>query len=264
MDMVERSRQGRTVIETHRVLEMNSEESRKTYAIAQANQSSNEKIEHSLNQLHVKALDLENIIKSASSAPPRIWNAGGGLQDCTSVMQSSDECASTNVLWSISAVLRKTCTARRTCQCHYLAQVQTPNWIRSVFGSFFLQYNSLPVLRHRTCDIPTCMQQSTQSMRLSYLFPKWLAGRAVYLALSWSSLTGEGSDFHLHVPRVLYDGFACKAIYRNDLEWLRKAIASKRIRPTDINTSGDNLLAVRRVPSPPSPGHGESFNSKLT
>lgn len=132
------------------------------------------------------------------------------------------------------------------CQCHQYSQAKTPGWMRSVFGSVFVRYNSVPFLNTRACDSSSGQQRSETSVQLQYIFPQWLLARAVYLVTSWDRLTGLGSDIHLRYPRILPpDHGALNAIMANDSAWFKRAITTRSILPADLFSDGDSLIMVR-------------------
>ncbi|KAI0381181.1 ankyrin [Hypomontagnella monticulosa] len=129
------------------------------------------------------------------------------------------------------------------CACHKVKYSQSPGWLASTVGRLCLQYNAIPFFHHVTCDVLSCKPKSDSSLRLYYAFPRWLIGRSIDFAISWSSLTGAGSSLYLRVPRV---NVGIRDIQRafnyDDIRCIQLHIAEKSIFPTDINTWGQTLV----------------------
>lgn len=238
-DVSERSRQTKAVIDIHSLLVSTShslsEETKKVFTMTQESQASIQEIREFMCHFQANPLNLQQVLETT-------LKASTGQADSTRSLPYKEPTPNRNM--SIEATIKRGCSTHCSCQCHRHTRIQSPKWIRSVFGSLFLQYNSLPVLDTRACDNIYCHQLSTKSVRLRYIFPRWLMARAVYLAVSWHSLTGSGSDMHIHVPRVLQNEDAVNAIRHRDFVWLKKAITTKEILPTDITKGGITLLHV--------------------
>lgn len=238
-DMSERSRQTKTVIDIHSLLvstsQSLSEETKKVFTMTQESQASIQEIREFMCQFQANPLNLQQVLETT-------LKASTGQADSTRSLPYKEPTPNRNM--SIEATVKRGCSRHCSCQCHRHTRVESPKWVRSVFGSLFLQYNSLPIVDTRACDNKYCHRLSTKSVRLRYVFPQWLMARAVYLAVSWHSLTGSGSDIHIHVPRVLQKSDAIYAIEYKDFGWLKKAIAMKEILPTDITDKGNSLLHV--------------------
>lgn len=238
-DMSERSRQTKTVIDIHSLLvstsQSLSEETKKVFTMTQESQASIQEIREFMCQFQANPLNLQQVLETT-------LKASTGQADSTRSLPYKELTPNRNM--SIEATVKRGCSRHCSCQCHRHTRVESPKWVRSVFGSLFLQYNSLPIVDTRACDNKYCHRLSTKSVRLRYVFPQWLMTRAAYIAVSWHALTGSGSDIHIHVPRILQDHSASVAIRYGDLEWLTKAITTKEILPTDITMNGNSLLHV--------------------
>lgn len=134
------------------------------------------------------------------------------------------------------------CSPYCKCQCHTSSAVRTPRWARSLVGSFFVQYNSIPLFDRRTCNISSCRSTSRKSMTMTYSFPKWLVSRAICATAVWGSLTDAGASLHLRVPRVKDMGNIWAAIVLNRVDLLRDWIARKEVLLTDIDDTGDSII----------------------
>ena len=128
-------------------------------------------------------------------------------------------------------IRKKTCLTSCQCRCHQ--HVSTEYWGRmsSILGSLFVEYNSLPILDPRPCNVASCVGQ-TRSVKAQYRFPQWMMARAFVLAASWGSLNGAGCDLHLQVPQVIQPCAGAKlrrALDHSDMDWLKFAISNKLI-----------------------------------
>jgi len=85
------------------------------------------------------------------------------------------------------------------------------------------------------------------SVRLVYLFPGWLYGKALDLYLSWKSVTGQGASLHLRMPRAIPNMDSIYwAIMENKVDVVQSRLASREVLPTDIDDEmGMSLLTVR-------------------
>ena len=84
------------------------------------------------------------------------------------------------------------------------------------------------------------------SLRLIYLFPEWMYGKALDFYLSWKSVTGQGASLHLRMPRAIPDkDNIFWAITQNKVDVVQSRLSSREVLPTDIDDyTGMPLLAV--------------------
>ena len=125
------------------------------------------------------------------------------------------------------------------CRCHQLQYFQSPGLLVDWVGNLVVQTRGLT-----TCDAQDCRVASSSSSRITYALPRWLWARSVEIAVSWSTLTGAGSSLHLRIPRVIYRHSVWPAIWRGDLEWVRRHLSIKSVLPTDVDEDGQSLAIV--------------------
>lgn len=193
-----------------------------------------------IEERYEKALDLEQIVHVNTYSPQH--GSCEAPADKLVLIASDDS----NSLVSLQVSTRPPCAQSCTCQCHQHGHIQSPKWLRSVFGTLFLRYNTIPLLSARQCDIQAC-RSTVSSMQLSYCFPKWLISRAIYVTTSWDSLAGSGASLCYQVPRVLCKSGPFTALEFDDISWIKRAIMSKELFPNDVNGFGRTLLHVSRL-----------------
>ena len=144
---------------------------------------------------------------------------------------------------------RQQCPPRCRCQCHATkTKYQSPSWLQPLLGSFFLQYDSLPMLAGRDkCDVQQC-RNSSSTIRLNYFFPVRVLNRAILLSTSISSsLGGVGASLHLKVPRIIEDTHAIWfAVEYSSLTRFQQLFSQTSYSPVDYTKSGLTLLSVSR------------------
>ena len=139
------------------------------------------------------------------------------------------------------------CPSRCRCRCHTRStDYQSPGWLKPLLGSFFLQYDSLPVFPTTglKCDLSEC-RNSSSTARFHYHFPAWLLRRALLISASMEGLVGIGA--YLAVPRIIdtIDDIWGSIRFGKTTQFQDRLI--KNIyRPEDYNINGDSLIAVRR------------------
>ncbi|KAK2007762.1 ankyrin [Colletotrichum eremochloae] len=231
-------RQGRVIVDVHRLIQEFSQgfanETEKNRSIMLMSHAGIEEKMSSLDcQIHARISNLEYLLAAQCSLPIQ----GSPMRQNISQI-NTDSCI------SIQASVRRSCLPLCRCQCHHHSRVQTPAWMRSVFGTLFLQYNSIPLLRPSGCDIRECRAGPSNSSRLVYLFPRWLLSRAVFIVTSWGSLTGARSSIHIHVPRLVPRDQMVSAVYNCDIEWIKRGITNLTVLPTDVDDDGNSLLML--------------------
>ena len=227
---IQSSRQTDSIMGLKTLLEGTSKIVSQTLSAAQASQSSVDKTEETLAQIHTT-------LRPSTRPFPAPSQSG------VAISESSGEIVLNNSKWTELATVGQRCSTYCKCRCHQHVRIQTPQWIRSVFGSLFVEYDYLPLLDPRDCDSPTCQTLGLRSVRFDYAFPKWLLARAVCLAVSWNILTGAYSNAYLSIPRVL-NANVLVAIRKNDLSWFKRAISTRSILPEDTDSRGRGLIAV--------------------
>lgn len=128
------------------------------------------------------------------------------------------------------------------CRCHQLQYLQSPGLLANLAGSLVLQRRGVT-----KCDAGDCSGASSPSSRITYALPRWLWARSVEIAVSWSALTGARSSLHLRIPRVIYRHDVWPAIWRGDLEWVRRHLSIQSVLPTDFDEDGQSLAIVSGI-----------------
>ena len=149
----------------------------------------------------------------------------------------------------VQTVVQKRCPPSCPCRCHQVRHVQTKHngfLAQQAFGQLFLSYNGVPTWNQSACDTKRCIQGSDMSVRLVYVFPSWLYGKALDFYLSWKSVTGQGASLHLRMPRAIPKTDSIFwAILENKVDVVQSRFSSREVLPTDIDDDmGMPLLAV--------------------
>ncbi|OTA63094.1 ankyrin [Hypoxylon sp. EC38] len=202
--------------------------------IHQENHALLEAIHGSINRLGDSLLDREQV-----SAVDQPINELGMKNEHSETV--TDQPSTTPMVY-FRATLNQGCPPFCGCNCHRLQCSWSPSWLSSVIGVLFAQYNAIPLIQRPHCDVTACRLESISSLRLYYVFPRWLLARQIEFAISWSSIIGAGSSLHLRIPRVIDVAPASQAILHNDIQWLRYRVAEKSILPTDVDDYGSTLL----------------------
>jgi hypothetical protein len=98
----------------------------------------------------------------------------------------------TSTLISVQTTLNtgRRCKSSCNCQCHKSTTIRSPGGLLSnILGHVLLAYNGISFRGPRTCDHPKCGRNSPNRFRLTYMFPRWIAGTC--------SVTGLGQP-HRH------------------------------------------------------------------
>ncbi|KAK1635171.1 ankyrin repeat-containing domain protein, partial [Colletotrichum phormii] len=143
----------------------------------------------------------------------------------------------------VQTVVHRKCTPYCKCQCHHYSRLQTPTWLRLIFGTLFLEYNNKSLLGPRKCDLQDCAGAPATS-RMIYIFPRWLLLRALFVAASRESLTGVGSSIRLRMPRLIPRDVMISSVYHSDIDWIKRGIINSTVLPTDVDEDGNSLLMI--------------------
>ncbi|KAK3318752.1 hypothetical protein B0H66DRAFT_558129 [Apodospora peruviana] len=138
--------------------------------------------------------------------------------------------------------LKQRCPYGCNCQCHKRSTVQAPSWLRPIMGAFSVNYNSIPILSPRPCNLASCRSNSKTSIHLQYYFPSWLLARGMLLAISWSSLTGEGASLHLRIPVVIGRHRVWHYIAHDKVSQIQDLLVKQKISPNSVDERGQSLL----------------------
>ncbi|KAM7210895.1 Ankyrin repeat-containing domain protein [Rhypophila decipiens] len=147
---------------------------------------------------------------------------------------------------SLQTSVPQRCRLQCRCRCHShkRSNMQTPRWLQPIMGAFIVNYNSIPILDLRSCNVNSC-HSGRSSFSLVYYFPKWVIARGIHVTTSWSSLIGAGASLHLHVPIVIDDNHDIWVYIRiNDVNYLRGCIERRNIPSSAVDSYGEPLLLL--------------------
>ena len=88
------------------------------------------------------------------------------------------------------------CEEHCACTCHSKHRYKSPELFSNLLGSLFIGYTGLPFTSSK-CNLPTCRQQTSRSIRISYAFPLWFVQKT--LNILFRSTTATGPSFGLNV-----------------------------------------------------------------
>ena len=77
---------------------------------------------------------------------------------------------------------QRKCEVWCDCDCHTHARAQTPDMLRSIFGTMFVGYAGLPALTPACTNIK-CHRVSQGFLQVNYYFPQWFLARIVSVAM---------------------------------------------------------------------------------
>jgi len=145
----------------------------------------------------------------------------------------------------IQASARLRCLSTCKCQCHRFANMRTGGAVAKAVGSFFMRYNTVPVLGKGKCDNPKCRVNTPSSIQLNYVFPAWLIQTAISFSMQWGGLGGEKANCNLKVSRVLQsDHPVWWAIQHSSVTVFQAYLSERKIYPDDVDEDGSPLLTV--------------------
>ena len=82
--------------------------------------------------------------------------------------------------------LNQRCNTSCSCSCHVEHYMKSPGSMNRVFGSLFIGYCAIPRLLTGSCDNTSCVDHSTATVKLNYIFPYWALWRAISITLAYS------------------------------------------------------------------------------
>lgn len=137
------------------------------------------------------------------------------------------------------------CPVRCLCQCHRQASLSNFKHLKSPIGTFIISYNAAPAFRNFTCNISTCRGEPCFQLKVHYYLPRWLLTRAIFLSISYNSLTGHGASLHLRLPRVIKaNNSIWEIIGCGDIDRLQERFSWRENSPMDVSPKGMNLVLV--------------------
>ena len=116
------------------------------------------------------------------------------------VQSTAGEVIQPRSIYISTSILQTRCCDGCVCVCHQRQTKKTPKFLTSFFGTLFIGYAGLPRVT-QSCDVQSCVQRTSPTMTITYLFPVWLLTRAFFLALKLSSCNGP--QLYLRFPRIV-------------------------------------------------------------
>lgn len=140
--------------------------------------------------------------------------------------------------FAIPTTLVPCCSPKCRCKCHRKSTRTTPKFLTSITGRMLISTTGAPVHSRSPCSHSNC-SGSAKSIRLCFIFPRWMIRRMVFAHLAWNSALNTGASLHLKVRRTIpWPHEVWGAIERHDLDNVRALISEKRVLPTDIDNIG--------------------------
>ena len=128
------------------------------------------------------------------------------------------------------------CGGYCSCICHSKYHYKSPNMLKRMIGSLFIGYTCLPMLA-RKCNLDSCMNRQSCSIRVSYTFPTWLVMKALELIAVSSSMTGP--SFGLSLRNRIDLGAGANIIssaINGDITMMVKLLEKHKAALTDIDS----------------------------
>ena len=145
---------------------------------------------------------------------------------------------------SVSAsIMQSKCSDHCGCACHRRSSFRTPQPLHQIFGILFIGYIGIPRLTP-SCDTKACIQRSSPTAVVTYVFPIWFLAWAVSLVMRLPSY--KGLQFSLAVSRVVA---ASSAIFhhtiRGNINDIKVLFSHRIASPCDVSyPDGYSVLMV--------------------
>ncbi|KAH8586903.1 ankyrin repeat-containing domain protein [Bisporella sp. PMI_857] len=107
-----------------------------------------------------------------------------------------------------TAVFHQRCATQCRCQCHRVTRMQTPPWLKDIFGGLFVTTRGirlLPFPGRETCNESSCYRHSNTVARIDYYFPCWLMACMISIVGQGHALIGAGATLSLKASRMVPD-----------------------------------------------------------
>lgn len=139
--------------------------------------------------------------------------------------------------WTVNQEPKIQCMQWCSCRCHSRTSVQSPWIIRTIFGLSSIEYKSGTT----PCNDRACRHSEITQIGLTFRLPRYLLGRYIAVALSYSSL--QGPILSLQVPRTMpWSHDLWKYANSGDLTAIRTMFLEGRASPHDVNPRGASAL----------------------
>ena len=137
------------------------------------------------------------------------------------------------------------CEGYCSCVCHASRRYKSPGLLNSLIGSLFIGYSGFPILSKK-CDLATCADQTSRSVRASYTFPAWFVMKTLDFVAKSSSTSGL--CFNLRLRNKISQGAGTNIISlaRNGaIPTIRKLLEKGQASLTDTDSLGFSPFCVR-------------------
>ena len=139
--------------------------------------------------------------------------------------------------WTLSQQPRNRCLQWCSCQCHSRYSLQSPWIIKTIFGLSSLEYKS----GTRPCNDRACRRSEVRKIGVTFQLPKYLLGRYIAIALSYSNL--QGPLLSLQVPRVMpWSHILWMYAHQGDITAIETMFREGRASARDVNPRGASVL----------------------
>lgn len=130
------------------------------------------------------------------------------------------------------------CEGSCSCVCHSRLHFQSPRLLNQVIRALFVGYAGLPLLSSK-CDILTCSNQFSHSLRFSYTFPSWFLAKTVNIVAA-TAYTGEPAFGLVVRNRVEYNSENSHFQFARDgnIAGITHLLQTRRASPNDVALNG--------------------------
>jgi hypothetical protein len=151
----------------------------------------------------------------------------------------------TSVIAVTTSIVSETCRSFCHCQCHKSTQYQTPNWAKSIIGSFSFRANCSVLMNRRKCNYRLCKRSGQTSVRFQYFAPWWLIARGVSLAATKRDVDVMNAAIMITMPRVIpRHAVVWEYIDLSRTDMVKHLLMSDQASIYDVDTDGVSLLYV--------------------
>ena len=135
------------------------------------------------------------------------------------------------------------CPSGCSCRCHTRSSINTPFWLRSLFGQLLWSYNSS--ISIYSCDYTGC-RKTLGRHHVTYYFPPWLFSRAIVASANLNDVYGAGAKLSIKIPLIIpeEDHLVWSLVMAGNLEQLQQLLSQDRNLFYVRNQWGQSLMHV--------------------
>ena len=127
------------------------------------------------------------------------------------------------------------CSTECSCQCHSRTRFQTPQALQQIFGRLCAAYTGGYGLQSPCAA--SCVRKDPKVARMTFVFPKWIVGRALSVAMFYAMRSGV--TFNIKTPAVVPEMSQLFALSRyDDVRGLQDLFSQRLASPDDIHVRG--------------------------